>query len=213
MTWWTVTKDILGALYNLAGIVLVIGLFSGIAQLKLLKKDLNDRNKRSARESSLQYLTIYASEIIPLYDSIIRTYRDEIGEFDPNDELFNAEFTITEDQLTADIMSDLIILTDMNLHTFLNKLEFFSTAMLNGLVDEDLVFTPVGKSFCKIVRTEHLYISYSRGRGTPYKNIIELYNRWSDRLEVENLELQKREADAKIKAKGDGYKSKPPIGF
>lgn len=73
--WWIVLKDILGVLYSLSGIVLIIGVFVGIGQLKLLKKDLDIRNRRLAVETSLQYLNIYATEIIPEYEKYAREFK------------------------------------------------------------------------------------------------------------------------------------------
>jgi hypothetical protein len=83
-----------------------------------------------------------------------------------------------------------------------------------------MIFTPVAKHFCRTIEKEHLFISVQRNRGAPFKYTIELYKKWSDRLEIEKLnleaenhELQKQEIEHKIKAKGTGYRSTPPIGF
>ncbi|WP_143763758.1 hypothetical protein MKX34_11875 [Paenibacillus sp. FSL R5-0636] len=211
--WWIVLKDILGVLYSLSGIVLIIGVFVGIGQLKLLKKDLDIRNRRLAVETSLQYLNIYATEIIPEYEKYAREFKKEVPKPSTSDHLFDGSFNLSLDQFSKELLAESIIKQKLGLISIYNRYEFFATGILNKLTDEDLVFIPTGKDFCETIRNEHLVISLFRNLGTPYKNTIELYHKWQDRIDIEILELQKQEADAKIREKGDSYKSSPPIGF
>lgn len=212
-SWWIVFKDITGVLYSISGIALLIGLYVGIRQLSLLKRDLDIRNRRLAVETSLQYLNIYATEIIPECDKFTKAFKAEVPHPLDSDFLFDGSFKVTKEQLTKELVAETIIKQKLGLHNLFNRLEFLSTGILNKLTDEDVIFTPIGVHFCKFIRREHLLLSTYRTQGTPYKNIFDLYHKWRDRIDVETLELQKQEADAKIRAKGDNYKSSPPMGF
>ncbi|OAB26387.1 hypothetical protein PMSD_25895 [Paenibacillus macquariensis subsp. defensor] len=192
---------------------MIIGAFVGVGQLKLLKRDLNIRNRRLAVETSLQYLNIYATEIIPEYEKFMAEFKNEVPEPFNAIDLYDGNFNLSPNDLPKELLAETIIKKRLGLLGVLNRYEFFSTGILNKLTDEDLVFVPTGPDFCETIRREYVLISLMRNVGVPYKNTIELYHKWQDRLDVEIFELQKKEADAKIREKGDRYKSSPPIGF
>ncbi|WP_289141524.1 hypothetical protein [uncultured Brevibacillus sp.] len=212
MAAWEITKEIVGFLYQLSGIIIVIGVVVGILQLRVLKKDLKDRNTRAVAEKSLEYLTFYAN-FIGEQDKYNEALKKEIPTPEKTDHLFDGKFNLQIDSLSKELLAESIVKYELGLHLLFNQLEYFSVAVLKGVVDDTIMYTPVAKNFCKLVKEEHVFISVMRSNGAPFKNLFQLYKKWTDRMEVEQLELQKLEAERKIKQKGTDYQSTPPIGF
>ncbi|CAM3060476.1 DUF4760 domain-containing protein [Paenibacillus sediminis] len=213
MQGWTLTKDIFQILSNIASIVLIGGLFQGIYQVKLLKKDLNDRNRRSAAEKSMEYLAYFEKEIITSTSEYEQKLKEEIKDPADDNHLFNEDFKINPDHLSKEMIADSIVKQRLGIVTILNQLEFYSAVIESRITDEDLLYTPSAMVFCDFVKSNHLWISILRAQGIPYKNLVSLYKKWSKRLEVEKLQLQMLETAHKIKQQGKDYGSLPPIGL
>ncbi|OAB46556.1 DUF4760 domain-containing protein [Paenibacillus antarcticus] len=214
MNWWDATKEILDALYKLSGIVLVLGVFLGLVQLRMLKKDIDDRNQRSAAEKSMEYLAYFEKEIIPLTSEFFQKVSKEIENPADFKHLVNANFHISEDDLTKELYAELIVKQRFEILPILNRLEFFSAVIDCRITNEELLYVPLSRVFCNFVEREYIFISFLRlkGRG-PFKNLVSLYIKWSKRIEVDKLNLQKLETEHKIKQYGNDYKSSPPIGL
>ncbi|MGE6579005.1 hypothetical protein ACQKFM_29290 [Paenibacillus xylanexedens] len=205
-------KEYVEFAYYISGILLLIGVVIAIEQLKMVKKDMRDTNYRAAVEKSVEYLTYYAQKFIPAYTKYKEKLKEEMPERIDTKHLFDGNFNIELSSLDKEIVVELIIKQEAGLGQLFNEMEFFSIAILERLVIDDLMFTPVARSYCKIIEEEHVLLSVMRNKGTPFKNVVELYNKWNDRLEVQALELQKSNVENKIKLKGNNHKSKPPIG-
>lgn len=185
----------------------------GVEELNLLKKDNEDRYKRAAVEKSIEYLKLYAERIIPASDLYNRKLKEEIPDPTDTSHLFDGKFNLNFETLDQLIKIEIIVKQKSGAIQLLNELEFFCAAINAGLTDEDLVFTPTAKNFCKLIKRDHLVISVMRNRGTPYKNLLEVFNKWSARLEIEEDQLQIQEATNRIKEKEHVSKFKPPIGL
>lgn len=215
-------KETLELLYYLSGIILAIGVIVCIKQLrvakdeiKLLNQDYKTKNERAAIESSLKYLEV-AKTIIRDMSDYQTKFSKEVSKRADTKHLFNKDFlfeSLDDILKEKELVVDLLVSEKMGVTHIFNELEVFSVAMLNGVADEDIVFTPFGKVFCTFIEEEHLRLSFSRTTGTPYENLVKLYNVWSDRIEVQVYELQKREAEDKIKSKGNNYDTRTPIGL
>lgn len=206
-------RSIFESMYFIASIGLFTSVLIGLRQLRLFKKDMDDRNRRASVEKSLEYLAIYASEIIPMHDEYELNLKKELPTLQPNTHLFDGRFNINVDNLSKEMKVEYVVKARLNLHTILNKLEFLSVGILNGLAVDDIVYTPIANHYCKLIEAEHVFISVMRSDGAPFKNLLALYRKWKSRLEVEELELQKMEVEHKIKEKGNEHLSVPPIGL
>ncbi|QOS98124.1 hypothetical protein JNUCC42_16555 [Brevibacterium sp. JNUCC-42] len=213
MNLWQITIQIVQVLYNLVGIFLILGVYIGLKQLKLMKKDQYDKNKRIAVEKSLEYLNFFATNFIPNVSKYTSDLNKEITDYEDTKHLFDGTFFLHLDTLPKGIIAETIIREKYGCLNLFNQLEFFSVAVLNGVMDEDIVFTPLSGAIVKFVESEHVAISLLRSKGAPYKNLLKLYRKWKTRMEVEELELQKQIAEHKIKEKGTDHKSTTPIGF
>ena len=195
-------------LYYFSGILLLVGLVFGYIQLRVVKRDIDDRNKRLAAEKSLEHLQFYASSIIPETDKIKMKFKDEIENRIDTSHLFNGKFDVSLDMFTKEetdenkqIMIECLLNQDLKLHNVMNQLEFFSAGVLNGIADENLVYTPVARHFCRLIEREHIFLSLLKSRGAPYKNLIDLYFKWKDKIDIEEDELQIERASARIREK------------
>ena len=206
MGWIEKIRPYLEIIYFLSGIAVPLTIYVGL-------KDMKSRNKRAAVEKSLDFLIFFAKEFIPA----IREYKEKVKKELPKEtdtsQFFNKDFYFPIENLDKNLMAELIIKARFGLTDLLNQLEFFSAAVLYRALDEDIVYTPLSKVFCDFVESEHLLLSVSRSMGAPFKNLVKLYKKWSDRREVEKYQLQIEEAKHKIKEKGTNYKSAPPIGM
>lgn len=210
---WDSIKEVIETAYYISGIILVMGVVLGLKQLKILKKDLEDRNKRAAVEKSLEYLNLFATTILGAISEFNGKLKKELPKQKDSEHLFDGKFNIDIEKLNKELIVETLVVQKLGATTILNQLEFFSVAMLNGVADENIVFTPASKVYCRFIEEQHLLLSIMRNQGAPYANLVKLYGKWKDRLEVEQLELQKIEAENKIKEKGNSYQAKPPIGF
>lgn len=233
--------DVLESLYHISGIILVFGLFIAFKQLKIasqniklgqeqlsatndnvqlaskqieqMKEDAILTHKRKSVEKSLEYLSLFVDEIIPQINEYHKNIIEKLGkEAIESREITNDNFIINPETLDEETLRKVVVFQKNGCMHILNRLEYFSVATLNGLADEDILYTPLSRILCIFVQSNHEYLSILRFEGNPFENIVKLYQKWYDRLEVEELTLQVKEKQDKIMAKGDSYKSTQPIG-
>lgn len=209
---WSTLKEGLEIGYYFCGILLSLSIIIGVKQLKLLKKDMVDKNRRASVEKSIEVLAYFARKFIPAYDEYLRKFRAEIPKRKDTSYLINGEFNISIENLDKESRIEVIVQQDSGLIQLFNELEFFSLGILEGLAVDKLVYTPIAKEYCKMIEREHLLLSALRNKGAPYKNVVGLYMKWKDHLELEQMELQKTQLEHKINMNGDNHKDIPPIG-
>lgn len=207
---------ILEGLYYISGLLIAAGLVFAYKQMKaantnieltakqidLLKKDMRDRNKRASVEKGLEYLQMFAVDIIPSISEYERRVDKALkGERRSRVSNKKCHFDIVIEELEEHEIREVITKQDAGLIHILNRLEMFSAGVLNGLTDENLVYTPISGMFCNFIQREHIYITILRDAGVPYKNLVELYDKWYDKSELDKLTLQKEELEYKIKKK------------
>ncbi|RED54782.1 hypothetical protein [Cohnella lupini] len=210
--WIDKARPYLEALYFVASIGLAASLFIGMQQIKLVKKDMIDRSRRSAAEKSLEYLDRYATRILPAMQEYNKKFKAEVPNPIDTSAYYNDDFNYPLDLLEKSLIAEFIVKQNCGISQLLNELESFSVAINEGVVVDEIMFTPISRTLCNFIKEEHLYFSVIRNIGSPFKNLIDLYFRWSERIEVNNLELQKMEVENKIRQKGNRHKSRPPIG-
>ena len=209
---WSDIQVVIETAYYVSGVFLLIGIGIGLYQLKILKKDLSDRNQRAAAEKSLEYLDFFSTSIMPAMEKYDNAMEVEVTKRESVSSLNDGKFLLVPGDLNKELTAETIISHRLGIIRILNQLEFFGVAMLHGVADESIVFTPVGKVFCRFVEDEYVPLSLLRSEGVPYKNLVELYSVWSSRIEYEALQLQKEEAENKMKKQGEAHKVRRPIG-
>lgn len=213
--WISTIRPYLESLYFLSGIILIGSVFIGLRQLKLLQKDLTDKNKRAAVEKSIEYLNWFATDFIP----VVNQYNDDFAKKDlehyngpMNDEFVFDRNCNSSSKYIKDILSANFDCGAINL---LNQLEFFSAAMLSGLADEELAFNPLSEIYCRFVERMYVLICYHRNsldedddKMTMFSNTIKLYLIWKGRINKKKLENKKNKLEQSIsKIKEERIKS------
>lgn len=206
-------KSIAEFIYFLSGISLTATVVIGLIQLRYLKKDIQDKNLRSSREKSLEMLVFYAEQFLPELSNYDKIVRNEIEKPYDSSKYFNESFLVNIHSLPTDLIAQTVIKEEKGLVHLLNKLEFFSVSVLSGVADEEVLFTPIAKTFCEFIKKEHIYISYLRTSGAPYINLIKLYKKWNSKIKVEQAKLEKVNAENRLNELGDNHDFQKPIGF
>ncbi|MEK4697923.1 hypothetical protein MKX31_28745 [Bacillus sp. FSL M8-0063] len=192
-------KPILEALYYLAGIGLLTTVIIALKQLQVVKQDMDIRNKRAAVEKSIEYLKWFSSEYIPKVNKVLGkiTIAATIDKLNPMNDLFFPD----DSHKTPEVQT---LISEAKKHgglDILNDLEFFSTAVLNGLSDEKILYKPLAKSYCSIVAVLYPVICNYRATADPtngYSNIMKLYKIWNDRGMKVNMEYAKSNLEEDI---------------
>lgn len=199
--------------YFTTSVFLLIGLFIGYQQLRITAKEHEKRFDRLSIEKGVYFLEQFASVTIPIihnyktsYEKLlkksyslskdIKKYRKHaIDNIDDN-------LTLNLDQLDpvvgANILKDLIIKQECGLINIFNQLESLSAIIIHNIAKEDIVYDPISNVFCKFINEEIIFLSIMRHLGTPYKNITELYTRWSEKKENEHNALKLKELERMI---------------
>lgn len=201
MSWYLVyVRPILEGLYFIAGAGLFATVIFGYKQLKLLKEDIQDKNRRAAVEKSIEYLNWFATEFIPLTIQYNKEAKERgIKSYNgPR----NKDFVFDDNcKLASSYIQDHIRLClECGGENILNQLEFFSAAMVSGLADEELAFNPLAKVYCQTI--ENLYVLLCFERRDDDSNLfsytVSLYNHWDQRLHKMVLENKRSKLDLEL---------------
>lgn len=199
-------------LYELSGILLGIGLVITGLQLRLLKKDMLTRSRRSAAEHSIAYLEMYSDKILNTNGNSNKVVGDvaykKFLESKKKDSSLNIDgscffevhyqnhkFDYPLDDVRSDEFQDAFWRVDSGIVTVLNHLEIFSVAMIEGVADEKIAFAPTSKHFCRFVKENYLGICKIRQQ-VPYENVVKLFELWNSRLEKIKAEKERERHQA-----------------
>lgn len=165
-------------------------------QIDLMKKDFNIRNERAAKEKAIEYTARYAQamDLLEIYfhqlseKEVPLHYKGPVGDFSP-----------------ASIPKDWIVQLKIRKEKLgwikaINELDTIATAFVTGVADEETGVHAIGTSFCANVEYFYDLISWHR-RGTAephFSSTVKLYRIWSRRIEVAELEREKKEIEDKI---------------
>lgn len=208
--WVTIVKDVLEFLYLLSGIGIIFTLVIGLNQIKLFKKDLETKNKRASVEKSIEYLNWFASDFIPKFAQ----YQSKLKEMESKKvKIKMDDYFFLDMDLNKEIITNAIKMSSSGGDNLINQLEFFSAAMISGLADEELAFSPLSKVFCESV--EDFYILICLGRedkeSNQYGNVIALYKLWKKRITKTKLEKEQKSLSEQLE-KYDGQEKITSIG-
>ena len=192
-------RPYLEALYFIAGIGLFVGVLISFRQLRLIKLDIDTRNSRAAKEKALESIECYSNKFIPLSSDYfdqwraqegLTHYQGEIGDF-------------SRDSIGTECLenSSKRFKLDKWLPA-LNQLESLCSYFVSGVADEKLGFKYLGRSMCFWVERNYDIIAMSRrDKAFPHwQSMVELYQLWRPRLTKAELEIQRDELTARIKA-------------
>lgn len=196
-------------LYFLSGVFLACVALYGLRQVKLMKYDIQLRTERAAKEKALEYSGRYLSTEVSLDDRFIddctkaklpSSYPGPIGDF--------TAASVPREFVKA--ASRRVEIDSWRLA--LNELETIAAAFVNGIADEQLGFSIIGRSFCASVAQKYDVISGCRSdKAQPYfENVVTLYHIWAPRLSKSELAARRLELDSQISAIPD--KHVPALG-
>jgi uncharacterized integral membrane protein len=205
-TMWTsvfsIVNSLLELLYFVSGILLLVGLFIGYNQLKTANEDIKIRNERLGVEKSLDYLSFFAHTLVPKMSEYVSSAPKgeslQFGTWDPKETDYKLEIKNLEDSVQLEAYVSLLSKQERGVNDIFNHLEFFSAGVVHGLADEEVVYNPISKMFCRFVEREIIYLSTARSEGTPFANVTFLYKKWSLRLENDTQLLKIRELESTI---------------
>ncbi|WP_115553997.1 DUF4760 domain-containing protein [Xanthomonas arboricola] len=192
-------RPYLEALYFLAGIGLFVGVLISFRQLRLIKLDIDTRNSRAAKEKALESIECYSNKFVPLSSEYfdqwkaqddLTYYQGDIGDF--------SQASIAAEHLEN---SSKRFRLDKWLPA-LNQLESLCSYFVSGVADEKLGFKYLGRSICFWVERNYDIIAMSRReKAFPHwQSMVELYQLWRPRLTKAELEVQRDELTARIRA-------------
>ncbi|UTR05135.1 hypothetical protein MM326_13560 [Alkalihalobacillus sp. LMS6] len=158
---------------------------------------METKNKRAAVEKSIEYLGEFSKNIIPKSQKIVKQVHE--NELPDNPPKMNEVFLFRKEEDTEEIKQFSERLYKLGALDVLNELEFFSAAMVHGLADEEVTYTPIVKPYTSVVAFLYPAIcTYRKNDLNAYTNVMELFKIWNGRLQKENLELAKQQLDQDI---------------
>lgn len=192
----TAARPILEALYFVANVLLVAGLGMAYRQLVLIKQDMRTRNQRAAAEKAIDACNHYLCGYVDLLSKNhnektlkkIPDYEGPIGDF-------------TRRSIPPALLES--VRKRFELDTWLmplNHLESIAASFVTGVADEQVGFRVIGRTFCLTVEDAYDIIAWARPE-QPYgywTSIVELYHMWRPRLTKGELEMAKREMEARL---------------
>lgn len=165
--------------------VLVVGALVSFSQLRLTKKDMEDRRSRRMKETAIEATRTFIADIIPKCDPLTAPCR-ALG-LTPSDLWKTVRLGENE---TEHFDSAVALLSRLH-HKFrvqtvetLNALEAWSMIVTSGLADEEVAFLGNGTTYCAIVRELLPMILYVRGtrQRDAVSAVAKLYDIWSKRV-------------------------------
>ena len=201
----------LEAAYFLSTLLLAGAAIFGLQQIRLMKRDMQTRSDRAAREKAIEYIARYFSEFVPLNTrfteecitkKLIYTYAGSVGDFS------YATFPRTHYAAAWKRFK-------IDSHSWmpaLNELQTIAAAFAYGIADEKLGFQSIGRTFCHAVESMYDILSMARKELTCpyYESIILLYQLWHPRLSKSELTARRNELDKELSTLSDN--STPNLG-
>lgn len=218
-----VIEETANLLYLVSGFLLIIGLYIAYSQLNLLKvqlteqikgtdgqlhfikEDMRIRNHKAAVEKSIEYLHLFANDIIPRMNNYNKNHSNRkeirITNWNPSESGYKLDILNLPDQEKMIVLAEMENRHSHDLLGILNNLEFFSAGIINGLGMEEVVYDPIAQTYLKFVSQEIVELSSQRFMGSPFKNTIELYILWKMRKKAESESLQIGELEGILEEK------------
>jgi hypothetical protein len=197
--------------YFISGPVLVIFGAWGLKQITIAKKNARITAKREAFRLAAERCTHFMDHIIPKmnkYDEIARNIQWDWMD-DAKVEILNDRFKLTckiksfdWDKIRPRVSAGLEVA---------NCLEGFAIFFTTGIASEIIAFSSAGKTYCDEVRDLLPLIALGAGNQKHYKNLLALFFLWHNRIQSENLRLDKARIEEQIQEIGE--KEIIPVGL
>ena len=188
---------ILECLSLLCSAAITIAAFIGLRQLKISKETSRIASKRDAYKLAADQCTHYFTNIIPLVNKLDALVAER------NIDLFkNANVEVVGKQIKSsytlkdDYVAEFEIIAP-ELLNLLNAMEAFSVFFTSRLAAESVAFSSVGETFCHSTR-ELLPEIMLLNRKQHYRNLIQLFLLWNERIESRKLLLDKAAIEARL---------------
>ncbi|MGD9581947.1 MAG: hypothetical protein AB7V50_11285 [Vampirovibrionia bacterium] len=196
------------AYYN-SGIIMTFTIIIGIRQIYYLKEDIKISNQRAATEKSIEFLNWFSSFYLPKYSTYMEKANKLCKDKKNFDNLFSRDIQIDEKFLRKIDDDDKIVIylkAKLGGEDLINHLEFFAAAMISGLAESEIVYKPLARVYCDICEELYLLICFNRENTNTnlFSNVVELYKKWSHRIEKERLLTQQKELECKMNQYEDG---------
>ncbi|MFZ6820043.1 DUF4760 domain-containing protein [Undibacterium sp. Ji22W] len=182
-------KNQIEILYLLSGPIMLVTLLIGLAQLWLVRKDIAAKYKRECLNTTLNIFDQKIPKIVELQRKLYEI-EDEGNVSDFNYEMKTFNFRdlpdgntwITEFQSSPKMRHAAINL--------LNEIELLARVILSGMADEDFAYKAENVFYIETVSQFKSHIAFFRDPAHPntYEVIIELYERWSKRRKIDDVE-------------------------
>jgi hypothetical protein len=194
MVYIDTTKSLLENLYYLSGILILISIVIGLFQLSIAKKTLNINSQREAASLAVKQIDVYMTQIIPLQNKLynieqekkISKIKIDIGEF-------NSQYLIKKmgkEEFSKAVNSRMDVVGEIV--GVLNIMEAFSVYFVRGVADEEIAFSSVGATFIHSVESLYFDIAILNiDKADSFQNLIKLYEIWSKKNQVNNLQKAK----------------------
>ncbi|MGZ5012058.1 MAG: hypothetical protein ACXV74_13970 [Methylobacter sp.] len=175
-------------------------------QLRLIKKDMQLRSERSAKEKAIEACESYLVNYIPLSDAAYQEFKSKKLSY--NTELKIGNFTkqsIPKEHLAKCVAR----FKTFSWQVPLNRLESIASIFISGVGDEQTAFQIIGRTYCENVGSYYDLISACRDENIKtneyWNNIVKLYLLWHPRLTKAELEFLKRQTEQKISVLPDKF--------
>lgn len=188
-------------LYFTAGIVLAgVGVY-GLQQIRLMKRDMEIRSQRAAREKAIEYISRYFAEFVPLQN---RSFADSTNQGLKSYDGPLGDFTMASmspgDRAQA--------FKRFRLNSWMpafNELQPIAAAFVYGVADDQLGFQTIGRTFCATVASGYDILCIARNDSScrHYQGIVDLFRRWEPRLTKSELTVRREHVDRQLAALTD----------
>lgn len=190
-------RPFLEMLYFIASIGLFASVIIGLKQLKLVKKDMQFQYERAAKEKSIEYLNWFSKELLPKVNKCMKHIEE--SDLPKNSGNMNDKFLPDASHKNEDVQAFIKKAKDNGVLDIINQLEFFSSAIINGVADESICYKPMVKSYTSIIALFYPVIcDWRKNDLNGFTNLIELFTIWNKKLQKENMEMAKQQLEQNI---------------
>ncbi|WP_459525086.1 DUF4760 domain-containing protein [Leuconostoc lactis] len=209
---WELTLKILQGLSYLSSILGVISVAIAIVvflknqKLQKQQEDIEANNAKNKRvKNSIDVLRSFATNIIPNMNEqeqkwpeiFVQSKGTILKQINHTFIEKGIEKKLNENELPQEIVQKLIVDAKMTagISDTLNNLEQLSIYMNYGLVEDDLMYPVIHHVFLNFIDKHNDVLSASKSDDAPFANIQTLYDNWSKRNKMENIDKQREQLD------------------
>lgn len=213
MSFFNESMSIIENCYYFSGVLIALFALIGLYQLVLTKRAIKTSSLRQSGTLSANQIEIYFNKIIPLIDTFSNATEGQPKLPTPKVEEFNREYI--KKVISKEDLQNAVIILSKNSASWLrviNSLEAMSVYFVKGIADEEIGFASIGNLFVDYIESKYVLFAVLRDdkKSCYFRNTIELYKLWKDRLEKDQLIMEKKDLENKIKSIKDNKIN--PIG-